>query len=55
MEVIKIFSKRVATNLIAKGNELIRTEDNLKRKSYSVFIFKHTEKLRKELTEISGR
>ncbi|MDU2123443.1 MAG: DUF5659 domain-containing protein [Clostridium celatum] len=55
MEVIKIFSKRVATELIGRGNSLIRTENNLKRKSYSVFIFEDTEKLKNDLTEISNK
>lgn len=55
MEVIKIFSKRVATELIGRGNSLIRTEDNLKRKSYLVFIFEDTEKLKNDLTEISNK
>lgn len=55
MEVMKIFSKRVATELIGRGNSLIRTEDNLKRKSYIVFIFEDTGKLRKDLTEISNK
>lgn len=55
MEIIKIFSKRVATELIGKGNELIRTEDNKKHKKFLVFIFEDTEKVHKDLTEISNK
>ena len=55
MEITKIFSKRVATLLIGKSNTLLRTEDNKKRKNFLVFIFEDNEKLRKDLTEISGR
>ena len=55
MDVIKIFSKRVATELISRGNKLIRTEDNKKYKKFLVFIFTDTKKLHKDLTEISNK
>lgn len=54
MKITKIFSRRVATTLISKGNNLIRTEENLKKRNFLVFIFEDTEKLREDLSEISN-
>lgn len=55
MELKKIFSKRIASQLIAKGNDLLRTEPNVKKKGFVVFVFQDTDKLRKDLTEITRK
>ena len=55
MTEIKIFSKRVATLLIGKGHNLLRTEDNRKDKKFLVFIFQDSGELRKDLTNISNK
>ena len=55
MTEIKIFSKRVATLLIGKGHNLLRTEDNRKDKKFLVFIFPDSGDLRKNLTDLSNK
>lgn len=53
--VKKIFSKKVAYQLIGKGFNLIDMEDNLKYKNLKVFVFEETEELLKALTEITKK
>lgn len=55
MEKQLIFSKKVATELIKKGNELLTVTPNLKIKGYVVYIFNKTEKLIQDLTCISNK
>ena len=51
--VKKIFSKKVAYQLISQGFNLIDMEDNLKYKNLKVFIFQETDEFKKALTEIT--
>lgn len=55
MEVKKIFTKRIACELIKNGHELIRVEDNLKHKHLKVFVFEKTNDLLKDLTMLSNK
>lgn len=52
--VKKIFSKKVAYQLISQGFNLIDMEDNLKYKNLKVFIFQETDEFKKALTEITN-
>jgi len=53
MTIKKIFSKKVALQLIANNNKLIYTEENHQKKWLSVFVFEQTPKLIAELTLIT--
>lgn len=53
MKVKKIFTKKVAYELIQKGHNLIDMEDNLKHEGLKVFVFEETEELLRDLTEIT--
>jgi hypothetical protein len=53
MKVKKIFSKKIAIQLIVNGNELIYTEPNKYKNWLSVFCFEETPNLLKNLTEIT--
>lgn len=48
----KIFKKRIARELRLKGFDIIRTEPNLYKPEFNVYIFKDTEELHKALDEI---
>lgn len=45
METYKVFKLDLAVQLIRMGNEVVKTEPNLKNPKYAVFIFKATKKL----------
>ena len=53
MLVKKIFTKKIALQLIKKGYDLIDMETNLKHKNLKVYVFKKTDGLMKELTNIT--
>ncbi|MDF2883755.1 MAG: hypothetical protein K0R54_4319 [Clostridiaceae bacterium] len=55
MTIKKIFSKKIAMELVVKGNELLHTEQNFKYKNLSVFVFEETTKLLTDLTEITAK
>ena len=50
-----IHSKKVAEELIKRNNNLLTIEKHNKNKKYSVFRFKETDKLLKDLTEITNK
>ena len=52
MNIYKIFSKRVAIELLNKGNKILYTEDNKKYPKLKVFCFIETNKLRKDFNNI---
>ena len=53
MNIKKIFTKKVAMRLINKGFDLIDMETNLKHKNLKVYVFKRTDELMQELTNIT--
>ena len=53
MSIKKIFTKKVAMELIKKGYDLIDMETNLKHKNLKVYVFKKTDGLMQELTNIT--
>lgn len=53
MLVKKIFTKKIALQLIKKGYDLIDMETNLKHKNLKVYVFKKTDSLMQELTNIT--
>ncbi|HID0816102.1 DUF5659 domain-containing protein [Clostridium botulinum] len=53
MKVKKIFTKKVAYELIQKGHNLVDMEDNLKHKGFKVYVFEETQELLKDLTQIT--
>ncbi|ENK1242996.1 hypothetical protein AB2063_001124 [Clostridium botulinum] len=53
MKVKKIFTKKVAYELIQKGHNLIDMEKNLKHEGFKVYVFEETEELLRDLTEIT--
>ena len=53
MTTKKIYSKRVALQLIANNNKLLYTEENHQKPWLSVFIFEETSRLLAELTLIT--
>jgi len=55
MKIKKIFSKKIAMELVVKGHELLHTEQNFKYKNLSVFVFEETSKLLTDLTEITSK
>lgn len=50
-----IHSKRVAEELIKRNNNLLTIEKHNTNKNYSVFRFKETNKLLKDLTNITNK
>jgi len=55
MNIKKIFSKKIAIELLCRKHNLIYTEQNHKKDWLSVFCFEKTDELLKDLTEISSR
>lgn len=55
MKVKKIFTKKVAYDLISKNYNLIGMEDNLKKPWLKVFLFEETGELLQELDLISNK
>lgn len=55
MQVKKVFSKRVAYELIGKEHDLIDMEDNLKFPKFKVFIFRETPALLRDMTIITEK
>lgn len=53
--VKKIFSKKVAYELIQKGFNIVDMETNLKHKWLKVFVFEESQELLQELTKISKK
>jgi len=51
----RIFTKAIATELIVMGNDQITTEIHKDDKKRLVYVFKLTEKLLKDLSEITDR
>ncbi|WP_187291725.1 hypothetical protein [Clostridium novyi] len=50
----KIFSKKVAEELIRKGHTLVALEPNRDNSKFQVFIFRDTEQLHIDLTVITA-
>lgn len=53
MQIYKIHKKSLAYELIGQGNILLDKEKNLKDNNRWIYIFKDTEKLHNDLTEIN--
>lgn len=53
MNIYKIHKKSLAYQLISEGNILLDKEKNLKDNNRWIYIFKDTEKLHIDLTEIN--
>ncbi|MEG1141550.1 MAG: DUF5659 domain-containing protein [Clostridia bacterium] len=53
MQLYKIHKKSLAYQLIEQGNILLDKEKNLKDNNRWIYIFKDTEKLHNDLTEIN--
>lgn len=51
-DIQKIFSKRVAIELLNMGNKVLYTEPNKKYPKFKVFCFINTEKLQVDRTKI---
>ena len=51
----KIFKLQIAMDLKHLGNELMYTEDNLEKKGFKVFCFIKTDKLLKDLTNLTRK
>ena len=49
----RIFNKPTAYELINRGHDLVRTENNHKKKWMKVFVFQQTDELLEDLTDIS--
>ena len=49
----KIFSKRIAILLRLKGFRIVRTEPNLYRPEFDVYVFEDSDSLQTALTEIT--
>lgn len=53
MKIKKIFSRKIALQLISNGNNLIYTEQNRYKHRLSVFCFEETQNLLNQLTELT--
>lgn len=51
----RIFSRDTAFELVEKGHNILRTEDNHKKKYLKVFVFIESKKLLDDLTAITVR
>lgn len=54
VETKRIFSRRVARELMEKGNIVFKTTPNFKIKGYVIWEFELTEKLLEDLTFITN-
>lgn len=55
IKIKKIFSKKIAIQLIANNNKLIYTEPNRYKNWLSVFCFKETPNLLNQLTKLTQK
>lgn len=55
MEIFKVFKRKIALELVAKGNNLIYTEPNRKKMWLSVFCFEDNEKLHEDFNIINDK
>lgn len=51
----KIFSLKLANELMRKGNKVVDIEINTKNPKLKVFLFEDTDKLRNDMTSITKR
>lgn len=55
MEIFKVFKRKIALELAAKGNKIIYTEPNRKKTWLSVFCFEDNDKLHKDFNTINNK
>ncbi|MEH7031535.1 hypothetical protein V7054_05075 [Priestia megaterium] len=53
MKFIDIFSKRMAEELKSKGHKPFKIRANLKTPHYDVYVFRNTDKLKRDMTRIT--
>lgn len=53
--LIRIYSLKLANELINKGYKLVKTEVNIKYPQYKVFLFEYTDELHKILENIKNK